>query len=118
MISGILIIEIIIAVRDRLYKIYNPITNIKNIKTKPSRTVSLPEAIGLFLVLLVFLSIFLSKISFHAHPAALKINDPINKRIVYLKKSKNAGFAMITPHKQGHANNNAPVGLLNLPKMI
>ena len=82
----------------------------------PSLILSLPAAIGLFFVLLVFLSICLSNISFQAHPAALMMNDPITNISVNWIKYIKSGFAIAMPQVHGHARSKAPVGLWNLPK--
>ena len=77
----------------------------------PSVILSLPAAIGLCFALLVFLSIFLSNISFQAQPAALIIKDPITniseKKIKFFK----SGFAIAIPQVHGHARSKAPVGV-------
>ena len=46
-----------------------------------------------------------------------KVYRQINPELPTPKRDK-SGLAILIPHKHGHANNKAPVGLLNLPKII
>ena len=69
------------------------------------------EVSGLEDVLIIFLSIFISTISFIIHPALLIKNDPIKKSMYNLKFI--SVFNNDSPNQHGHIKSKKPIGLLN-----
>ena len=78
---------------------------------------SFEDARGLFFVLITFLSISLSIISFIVHPAPLITIDPTKKSKNNLIEVSCETEFIQTPQKHGHISKNAPYKLLYLPKI-
>ena len=91
----------------------------KRIRNKKAFGIEIsPEAMGLFFVLEIFLSIFLSQRSLIIHPAERKANAPI-KKIKY----KNKIFCNLISdrgnvQRHGSKSNQLPIGLSNLASLI